>query len=79
MYPNGSVFHMNLIDLDVAKDASHIQAYSNMKKTMKVVLKWYIFWFEIVYIFVRENRPLFQYIIIFDVDILKGKGGVVIG
>ena len=43
MYPNGSVFHMNLIGLDVAKDASHIQAYSNMKKTMKAVLKWYIF------------------------------------
>ena len=27
MYPNGSVFHMNFIGLDVAKDASHIQAY----------------------------------------------------
>jgi hypothetical protein len=43
MYPNGSVFHMNLIGLDVAKDASHIQVYLNMKKTMKAVLKWYIF------------------------------------
>ena len=46
---------------------------------MKAVLKWDIFRFEIVYIFVRENRLLFQYIIIFDVDILKGKGGVVNG
>jgi hypothetical protein len=46
---------------------------------LKLYLKWYIFCFEIIYIFVRENRLLFKYIIIFDVDILRGKGGVFIG